>query len=134
MNWAQRFKWVFGIGFETCPSCGAKRGLKLSLSRGRVQCAGCGLEGPLLAYLREKAEAGDWGEEAFALQQVDSLRATVSEPWSYVLDVPAAQLHLDRGDLEAAEPLLTEADPSPPPKATFTVPAETSPPLTVSTR
>ena len=59
-----------GHAFETCPSCGAQRGLKLSLSRGRVQCAGCGLEGPLLAYLREKADAGDWGEESYTEAEI----------------------------------------------------------------
>jgi tetratricopeptide (TPR) repeat protein len=50
--------------------------------------------------------ASDWGREAFALRQVDSLRATVSEPWSFTLDVPAVQIHLDRGDLESARASL----------------------------
>jgi len=50
--------------------------------------------------------ASDWGREAFALRQVDSLRATVSEPWSFTLDVPAVQIHLDREDLESARESL----------------------------
>jgi tetratricopeptide (TPR) repeat protein len=50
--------------------------------------------------------AADWGQEAFALRQVDSLRASVSPPWSYVLEVPAVQIHLDRGDLESARASL----------------------------
>ncbi|MGB5302691.1 MAG: tetratricopeptide repeat protein, partial [Gemmatimonadota bacterium] len=44
----------------------------------------------------------DWGREAFALAQIDSLRATVEEPWSLVVEVPAVQIHLDRGDVESA--------------------------------
>jgi tetratricopeptide (TPR) repeat protein len=46
--------------------------------------------------------ASDWGREAFALRQIDSLRASVEPPWSYVLDIPAAQIHLDRGDVDSA--------------------------------
>lgn len=50
--------------------------------------------------------SSDWGQEDFALRQIDSLRATVSAPWSYVADVPAVQIHLDRGDVEAARESL----------------------------
>jgi tetratricopeptide (TPR) repeat protein len=50
--------------------------------------------------------AAEWGQEAFALRQVDSLRASVSPPWSYVLEVPAVQIHLDRGDVESARTSL----------------------------
>jgi len=46
--------------------------------------------------------AVDWDQGAFALSQVDSLRALVEEPWSLTLDVPAAQIHLDEGDAVAA--------------------------------
>lgn len=55
-----------GVAYEDCPACGARNGLKLSLARGQVQCGGCGSQGPLLAYLREKAEAGDWNLEPFS--------------------------------------------------------------------
>lgn len=55
-----------GIAYEDCPGCGATRGLRLSLGRGRVHCSACGSEGPLLAYLREKVEAGDWNHEPFS--------------------------------------------------------------------
>jgi tetratricopeptide (TPR) repeat protein/TolB-like protein len=48
----------------------------------------------------------DWGREAFALRQIDSLRASVDEPWSLVPAVPAVQIHLDREDIaEASESL-----------------------------
>jgi len=46
--------------------------------------------------------AGDWGREADALAEIDSLRAGVEEPWSLALDVAAVQAHLDRGDIESA--------------------------------
>lgn len=62
-----------GIAHEDCPGCGARRGLKLSLGRGRVQCGACGSEGPLLAYLREKAEAGEWNHEPFAEAEIISI-------------------------------------------------------------
>jgi len=50
--------------------------------------------------------SGDWGREADALEQIDSLRASVEEPWSLLLDVPAVQIHLDRGDVESARESL----------------------------
>ncbi len=46
--------------------------------------------------------AADWGREAFALRQIDSLQASVEEPWNLVPEVPAVQVHLDLGDLESA--------------------------------
>lgn len=59
-----------GIAHEDCPGCGAARGLRLSLGRGRVHCSACGSEGPLLAYLREKVEAGDWNHEPFSEAEI----------------------------------------------------------------
>ncbi len=50
--------------------------------------------------------SADWGREADALVQIDSLRASVEEPWSLLLDVPAVQIHLDRGDIESARESL----------------------------
>ncbi len=50
--------------------------------------------------------AVDWGREAFALAQIDSIRAGVEEPWSLILEVPAVQIHLDRGDVESARESL----------------------------
>ncbi|MEM7330163.1 MAG: hypothetical protein AAF437_15575 [Pseudomonadota bacterium] len=55
-----------GLAYEDCPGCGAHNGLKLSLGRGHVQCAGCGTQGPLLAYLREKADASEWNNQPFS--------------------------------------------------------------------
>ena len=48
----------------------------------------------------------DWGREAFALRQIDSLRASVEEPWSLVPAVPAVQIHLDLGDVVSASESL----------------------------
>ena len=59
-----------GIAHENCPGCGAANGLKLSLARGRVQCRACGSEGPLLAYLREKSEAGDWNHAPYTEAEI----------------------------------------------------------------
>lgn len=59
-----------GIAHEDCPGCGAARGLKLSLARGRVHCGACGSEGPLLAYLREKCEASDWNNEPYSEAEI----------------------------------------------------------------
>lgn len=59
-----------GVAYEDCPGCGATGGLKLSLARGRVHCGACGSEGPLLAYLREKAEAGEWNHEPYSEAEI----------------------------------------------------------------
>ncbi|MEL6723983.1 MAG: hypothetical protein AAFP81_02085 [Pseudomonadota bacterium] len=59
-----------GVAYEDCPGCGATRGLKLSLARGRVHCGACGTEGPLLAYLREKTEASDWNNEPYSEAEI----------------------------------------------------------------
>ena len=59
-----------GLAYEDCPGCGAQKGLKLSLARGQVQCAACGTQGPLLAYLREKAEAGEWNHQPFSEAEI----------------------------------------------------------------
>ena len=68
-----------GMAYEDCPGCGGSKGLKLSLSRGRVQCGACGLEGPLLAYLREKANAGEWNVEPFSEAEIIPLEPRVVE-------------------------------------------------------
>jgi tetratricopeptide (TPR) repeat protein/TolB-like protein len=47
--------------------------------------------------------APEWGREVEALEQIDSLRALVEEPWSLGMDVPAVQVHLDRGDIPAVQ-------------------------------
>jgi len=52
--------------------------------------------------------AADWGQTAFALRQIDSLRATVEPPWSFTLAVPAVQIQLDRGDVESARESLAD--------------------------
>jgi tetratricopeptide (TPR) repeat protein len=60
----------------------------------------------LLANSEVIVNASDWGREAYALRQVDSLRASVSPPWSFTLEVPAVQIHLDRGDVASARESL----------------------------
>lgn len=40
-----------GRGSVDCPQCAMPKGLRLSLSHDLVRCAGCGLEGPLRAYI-----------------------------------------------------------------------------------
>lgn len=52
--------------------------------------------------------AADWGREAFALAQIDSLRASVEEPWSFVLAVPAVQVQLDVGNVASARESLSD--------------------------
>lgn len=115
-----------GIAHEDCPGCGAVCGLKLSLGRGRVQCSACGSEGPLLAYLREKVEAGDWNHEPFAEAEIipieprprpandhESAEIPVARP---PVPVPAPmQVELVE-EVAASEPERT------PPKTHFTTP------------
>ena len=69
-----------GVAYEDCPGCGAHNGLKLSLGRGQVQCAGCGSEGPLLAYLREKVEAGDWNNQPFSEAEIIPIEPRLKSP------------------------------------------------------
>ena len=64
-----------GLAYEDCPGCGAHRGLKLSLARGRVECSACGSEGPLLAYLREKTEADEWNTEVYSEADIIPIEA-----------------------------------------------------------
>ena len=86
-----------GIAHEDCPGCGAIGGLKLSLARGRVHCNACGSEGPLLAYLREKTEAGEWNHEPFSEAEIIPI-----EPRLPQVVEPAAPLH---AELVAYDPL-----------------------------
>jgi len=58
--------------------------------------------GEAVMYSEALTYAADWGREADALKQIDSLRASVEEPWSLLLAVTAVQVHLDRGDIESA--------------------------------
>jgi len=48
------------------------------------------------------ADAADWGREAWALAQLDSVAALVDPPWSYQVSSASIRIHLDRGDAEAA--------------------------------
>ena len=52
--------------------------------------------------------AADWGRDEFALAQIDSLRATVEEPWRFVLSVAAVQVQLDREDIAAAQKSVSD--------------------------
>jgi Flp pilus assembly protein TadD len=46
--------------------------------------------------------AAEWGREAWALRQLDSIAAPVDPPWSYQVASASIRIHLDRGDAEAA--------------------------------
>ena len=76
-----------GLAYEDCPGCGAHRGLKLSLSRGRVECSACGIEGPLLAYLREKSNAAEWNTEPYSEADIIPIEAHL--PQKTEASVPA---------------------------------------------
>ena len=78
-----------GIAYEDCPGCGASRGLKLSLARGRVHCNGCGTEGPLLAYLREKSEAAEWNNEPFSEAEIIPIEPRLPKEQPVLSIVPA---------------------------------------------
>ena len=102
--------------------------MRLSLGRGRVQCSACGSEGPLLAYLREKVEAGDWNHEPFSEAEIIPI-----EP------------RLPRSDPETRPTLSTEHLPEPVPAAVHVefveeivapeiAPAETTEPVAPAAR
>lgn len=76
-----------GLAYEDCPGCGAHNGLKLSLGRGQVQCAGCGSEGPLLVYLREKVDAGDWNHQPFSEAEIIPIEPRLKAPSREVVEV-----------------------------------------------
>lgn len=76
-----------GLAYEDCPGCGAYNGLKLSLGRGQVQCAGCGSEGPLLAYLREKVEAGDWNNQPYSEAEIIPIEPRLKSPSREMVEV-----------------------------------------------
>ncbi|MEM7457883.1 MAG: hypothetical protein AAF331_00350 [Pseudomonadota bacterium] len=77
-----------GLAYEDCPGCGAHNGLKLSLARGQVQCAGCGTQGPLLAYLREKAEAGEWNHQPFSEAEIIPIQPRLPAPQADLTQAP----------------------------------------------
>lgn len=76
-----------GLAYEDCPGCGAHNGLKLSLGRGQVQCAGCGSEGPLLAYLREKVEAGDWNNQPYSEAEIIPIEPRLKSPSREIVEL-----------------------------------------------
>jgi len=98
-----------GVAYEDCPACGARKGLKLSLARGQFQCGGCGSQGPLLAYLREKAEAGDWNLTPYSDAEIIPIGPRLA-PKSSDTDRDSAA---DLPSVQIAEPLVVEVvDPS----------------------
>ena len=106
-----------GVAYEDCPGCGAHRGLKLSLARGRVECSACGSEGPLLAYLREKSDAAEWNTEPYSDADIipleDHLPRKV-EPVAPV-DVPSGRPNVIHAEFveEVAAPLDPARDERP---------------------
>ena len=106
-----------GLAYEDCPGCGAHNGLKLSLGRGQVQCAGCGSEGPLLAYLREKVEAGDWNNQPYSEAEIIPIEPRLKSPSREMVEVDpgaAPSVH-DQKELVAewVEEIQTPPEPEP---------------------
>ena len=101
-----------GIAHEDCPGCGAAGGLKLSLARGRVQCSACGTEGPLLAYLREKSEAGEWNNDPFSEAEVIPIEPRLPKVDPVLTLVPVVPAPIQ------AELLAEPEDVAPPVKST----------------
>lgn len=93
-----------GLAFEDCPGCGATRGLKLSLARGSVQCGACGSSGPLLAYLREKADASTWSHEPYSEAEIIPITPRLERATENGLD----------SDTEGTEQTLTVISETPP--------------------
>ena len=106
-----------GVAYEDCPGCGAHHGLKLSLSRGQVQCAGCGSEGPLLAYLREKLEAGDWNNQPYSEAEIIPIEPRPKSPSREIveIDLGTALSPRDQTALiaELVEEIQTPIEPEP---------------------
>ncbi|MEO0608164.1 MAG: hypothetical protein AAFY82_08015, partial [Pseudomonadota bacterium] len=94
-----------GVAHEDCPGCGAAGGLKLSLSRGRVHCAACGSEGPLIAYLREKTEAGEWNHEPFSEAEIIPI-----DPRLPVASKPPAPIQAELVEIGPAWPQPTRIE------------------------
>ena len=92
-----------GVAFEDCPGCGATRGLKLSLARGRVQCGACGTEGPLLAYLREKSDASDWNNEPYSEAEIIPIEPRL--PQNQTAADPLEAEPIEMALVEIAEPM-----------------------------
>ncbi|MEO1662483.1 MAG: hypothetical protein AAFR51_15950 [Pseudomonadota bacterium] len=97
-----------GQAFEDCPGCGASRGLKLSLARGSVQCGACGSSGPLLTYLREKADASDWNHEPFSEAEIIPIAPRLDR----LTDPVTGRVQED--DTKATQMPLTVTSPAPP--------------------
>ena len=108
-----------GLAYEDCPGCGAHRGLKLSLGRGQVQCSGCGSTAPLLAYLREKVEAGDWNHQPYSEAEIIPIEPRLKSPAREVISAepetalgPREQTALVAQWVEEVQP-VTEPGPAP---------------------
>jgi hypothetical protein len=106
-----------GLAYEDCPGCGAHNGLKLSLGRGQVQCAGCGSEGPLLVYLREKVDAGDWNHQPFSEAEIIPIEPRLKSPSREIVEVdPSAAPNIhDQKELVAEWVEEVQAPPEPEP-------------------
>lgn len=100
-----------GIAYEDCPGCGASRGLKLSLARGRVHCNGCGTEGPLLAYLREKSEAAEWNNEPFSEAEIIPIEPRLPKEQPVLSIVPATPDPIE-AELISETPVASSKAPS----------------------
>ena len=103
-----------GVAYEDCPGCGAHRGLKLSLARGQVQCSACGSAGPLIAYLREKASAGEWNHEPYSEAEIIPIEPRLREAETAPSSEPPARLEAPRSESRLAPALVAELVAEPP--------------------
>lgn len=110
-----------GLAYEDCPGCGAHRGLKLSLGRGQVQCSGCGSAAPLLAYLREKAEAGDWNNQPYSEAEIIPIEPRLRSPAREIIqadsEAPLGPREQTALVAQWVEEVQTESEPDPAPGA-----------------
>lgn len=98
-----------GVAYEDCPGCGAHNGLKLSLARGQVQCSACGSAGPLIAYLREKASAGEWNHEPYSEAEIIPIEPRLRETEAASLDAETQVKRVPQRPPALVAELVTDA-------------------------
>lgn len=89
------------VVFDDCPACRQKRTLRLSLRTERVQCSFCGMEGPLLTYLRERIEGVEFESEPEPCHEAEII--------PILTPIVARPVEVE----PIIEPVVTEAPPEP---------------------
>ncbi|MDJ0920423.1 MAG: hypothetical protein QNI84_04800 [Henriciella sp.] len=96
------------VAYDDCPACRQKRTLRLSLRTERVQCSFCGMEGPLLTYLRERAEGIELEPEPEPCVEAEIIP---------ILTPVVARSHdLEEPIEPVLEPIVPEVKPTKPPR------------------